>query len=352
MKRIDPKQRTYRTKLTDADREMLFATADDNPFSTTTELRKVLLEKQGKEICKSTACTELYRRPPMRERFSIKTPNTATKESNLERLYEMQLSYLGGFEDGLANGTIEINKVFFEDECPLFIGGLPRKGRSRRGKPIYARTPYMPKKYTMLAVISTSSWVKVDVIQGNTDDVSFRKFCLENTVPDTATQNLGGPPLPNLLPEGSFIVWDRLGRSGRCLDPCRIHYNKDIATSLRSNTIGVKFLPPKGSLINPIELFNHLIQERVKAWYPEVDPESDEYGRYLPGPRNFQECRVAVSNILEDLKNKSDVFEGMYRKRAFGDELRSRMENSIPAKVVIAERQEVIINDRWKIHEE
>ena len=225
----------------------------------------------------------------------------------------MQLSYLCGLEDAIDQGNVDLNKLYFEDECPIFVGGLPDKARSRRGTAVFGRANYTPTRYSLLAVISNDKWIKVELVKGNTNDEVFRGFCLNDTPRPDFAPNLGGPPVSTLIPEGSFVVWDRLGRSGRCLNPTKIHYNPEVLEDIRTHKSKVQLLPPKGHDLNPIELFNNIIQQKVKRWLP-ANPEKDEYDNIVPGPRTFEECQIAVSDALETLKGKSTLFAKMYKK--------------------------------------
>ena len=236
------------------------------------------------------------------------------------------------------------------DECGISASEAPRRGRVRRGEELYLRKPYMYTRFSMIAAISSIGYVKVELIKGSVNDTNFKAFCLENQPIDPDAPNLGGPPLTDLLPQRSFIVWDRLGRSGRKLEPCRIHYNPDVHSALAKQQIAVKMLPPKGHVLNPIELFNNVIQRKVAAF---ADTEKDEYSRNIRyGPKSFADCRKALSAVLEELKGKPTMFKGFYNKRAYGHELEKRIKNSTEAQKAINERSEVLINVRFDEFEE
>ena len=68
--------------------------------------------------------------------------------------------------------------MYFEDEAPIEEGRLPRLGRVRRGDTLYGRQPYITKKYTMLAVISNKSVVKVWLSQIPACDSVVKQFML------------------------------------------------------------------------------------------------------------------------------------------------------------------------------
>ena len=138
---------------------------------------------------------------------------------------------------------------------------------------------------------------------------------------------------------------------GRYLNPTKNHYNPEVLEDIRSHKSKVQLLPPNGHDLNPIELFNNIIQQKVKRWLP-ANPEKDEYDNIVPGPRTFEECQIAVSDALETLKGKSTSFTKMYEKRATGFELKKRMQGSKFAAAALKEREEIIINQKWSLSEE
>ena len=250
-----------------------------------------------------------------------------------------------GVTEAIEGGRLDFSKMFYEDECPIFESQLPRKGRTLRGEPLFVRQPYRPCRYTFIAVISVKGVVKADLIKGNMNDAAFRAFCLETQEPTIDSPNLGGPPLATLLPPQSFLIWDRLGRSGRSKNPTAMHYNPEIHHALSESRIAVKLLPPKGCLLNPIELFN----SAVKSKLPRIpDLVMDEYGRKIPcGPQTFDKCRIAVSTVLESMKGKPSLFQGFYKKRASGMHLEQRISGSKTAKKVMKDREEILFNERF-----
>ena len=65
----------------------------------------------------------------------------------------------------------------------------------------------------------------------------------------------------------SILIWDRLGRSGRSLNPCKQHCNPEVIAALNEKQIKEVKLPPKGHEANPIELFNNAVQSIVQLFY-------------------------------------------------------------------------------------
>lgn len=262
----------------------------------------------------------------------------------------LDLSFSDGLAEAIDSGTVNFEMLFYEDECNIPLRVLPKKGRVRKGRPLFGRTPYIAMKPSVLAVISSKSWIKVDVINGSVTDTEFKRFCLEEQDPDELAPNLGGPALQRLLPSDSFLIWDRLGRSGRKVQPSKLHYNPEIHEKLQEKNIMVKMLPPKGHDLNPVELFNNVLKSRVRKFEPSPTVE-DEYGRKVKGPQSFQDCRKAVSMALELMRNEPDMFQKFYENRCMGKDLERRAERSKPARAAKKEREEVLINAKFILEE-
>jgi transposase len=56
--------------------------------------------------------------------------------------------------------------------------------------------------------------------------------------------------VPNLRP-GDFVIWDRLGKAGKCLNPKKQHYNPEAKELVEEKGARIMFLPPKGKLWVP-----------------------------------------------------------------------------------------------------
>ena len=166
----------------------------------------------------------------------------------------MQIGYLDGLKFALDTGRVTLDDLYFQDEFPLYAGKVMNLGRARKNDKVCSRVPYMATRFTGSIVISNKGFVKADLIPGNMTDKSFQEFCLNSQESNNVCRNLGGLPLFSLLPKGSFIVWDRLGRSGRSKNPTRMHFNPAVHSALNRGGIQVVMLLPKGHMLNPAEL--------------------------------------------------------------------------------------------------
>lgn len=310
--------------------KLLERLADKDPYCSTEIIACRLLNRTEIEISSRTVRRQLYKRAD--DRFSYKTPNTSCSEVNLERVLDMQMGYLDGMHSAIAQGLCSEDEFYFADECPIFIGVLPRKGRCRKGEQLYGRAPYRPRKFTLHSAIGPRGYYKVWLSENNANDAEVRHFVLDNIRSPQHAPSLGGPPLPLTIPPHSFFIWDRLGRAGRCLNPSKQHYNPEIHQQFRQAKIQVVMLPPKGHEANPSELFQGNIQASVKRWRAPGQAADES------GPRDFYEAQKAVSDALDRLRFSCKAFRGWYAARATGCHLRLRWEKDRVAKRVSRRR--------------
>ena len=71
------------------------------------------------------------------------------------------------------------------------------------------------------------------------------------------------------MKSGETLIWDRLGRSGRAVNPTSQHYSPVAREVFEARGVKIKFLPPKGKYFNPLELlFNDLKQHHIRRNFP------------------------------------------------------------------------------------
>lgn len=326
-------------------KQVLMDIALQDPFARVQHLGEKLRDATGLQLGNSTLREELYHRGP--QHLSLKIPDTSCDEKNLENLIDMQVGYKEGLCRALDTREIHEQQICCLDEFPIYVGQLKTKGRSPKGKKLFGRQRYRAVRYTAVAVISRQRCVKIDLLKENMTDTAFMRFCLEEQPMLDNSSHVGGKPLSQLIPPGSFLLWDRLGRSGRCKNPCKIHYNPRVISSLKDAGILPVFLPPKGHMFNPIELFNNVIQERVARWHPPGEPR-DDYDHLIVGPRNFTEAQMAVSSAVSEVTER--MFEGFYAARLQGRSFEERHARSTAFGAVMEERSEVAVIYRWPSH--
>ena len=99
---------------------------------------------------------------------------------------------------------IPLDKRIYEDDTPIYANEAPRKGRSRKGKPILRARRYA-KKYTLHMYAKRNSVVHWDLADKHADTKEIEWVARE------AVEQ----------------IWDRLGRSGRASHPTSQHYSPD-----------------------------------------------------------------------------------------------------------------------------
>lgn len=108
--------------------------------------------------------------------------------------------------------------------------------------------------------------------------------------------------------------------------------------------IEVIFLPAKGHLFNPAEVFINAVQQSISRWHPPGSP-VDDHDHAMVGPRNYEECRSALSAAIDGLTPKA--YQGFYNKRMQGADFLRRVESSVAYRQVSNERQEVAVVQHW-----
>ena len=75
---------------------------------------------------------------------------------------------------------IPLDKRIYEDETPVYANEAPKKGRSRRGKPIFrTRSRYAKKKYTLHMYAKRSGVVHWDLSDKNADTNEIERVARE-----------------------------------------------------------------------------------------------------------------------------------------------------------------------------
>jgi transposase len=69
------------------------------------------------------------------------------------------------------------------------------------------------------------------------------------------------------LRPNEVVIWDRLGKAGRCKNPSKQHYNPGVKRLIEEKHCQIMFLPPKGKLFNPIELMFGTLKTHLRNRY-------------------------------------------------------------------------------------
>jgi transposase len=109
--------------------------------------------------------------------------------------------------------------------------------------------------------------------------------------------------------QGEVLLWDQLGKSGRCLHPIRQHFNSEVIEKLKRKGVKVIHLPPKGKYLNPLELlFSDLKEHYIRPQFPRS-------GRDL----SKKELKGIIRNYMDNLAPRN--LYKFFRARANGREL-------------------------------
>ena len=118
---------------------------------------------------------------------------------------------------------VRIEDRVYEDECAVFSNEAKKKGQGRKGKPLYRTHTRYAKKYCLHVWAKKQSVIFWELRDQNADDRDFKTVALR------AVKN---------LKRGETVIWDRLGKSGRCLHPTAQHYNPEVVNAI--NNCGAK----------------------------------------------------------------------------------------------------------------
>jgi len=228
-------------KLDSAEQARLYSSLDRNPFATNQQLRA----RVGNKIAASTVSRYLARAKPT---FTAKVAHDQEPEELTESWKEEARKWLRGVK------AIALSRRVYEDETPIYANEAPRRGRSRKGKPIIRPRSRYATKYTLHV------YAKKDrVLHWDLSDKNANTKEIERVAVDAATQ----------MDMGDTLIWDRLGRSGRAIHPVHQHYSPVVREGFKDRGVSIKFLPPKGKYFNPIELlFNDLKSHHIRPNFP------------------------------------------------------------------------------------
>jgi transposase len=149
---------------------------------------------------------------------------------------------------------IPLGSRVYMDEAAIYDNDAPKRGRSRRGKPIFRPRPRYGSRYTLHVFAKRTGVVHWELSKKNADTKEV--------------QRVAAAVAPKLT-AGDVLIWDRLGRSGRCAAPVAQHYNPDAVASFEARGVSVQYLPAKGKYFNPLELlFNDLKTHYIRPAFP------------------------------------------------------------------------------------
>ena len=156
-----------RRKLDEVDEAKLCRTLDRNAFATNRDLAAVV----GNKISERSVSVYLARAKP---RFTAKVVQDQEPEELSEEWKTEAKQWLEQVK------RIPLDKRIYEDETPVYANEAPKKGRSRRGKPIFrTRSRYAKKKYTLHTYAKRSGVAHWDLSDKNADTHEIERVARE-----------------------------------------------------------------------------------------------------------------------------------------------------------------------------
>jgi transposase len=193
------------------------------------------------------------------------------------------------------------NRVYM-DESFVYNNEACSMGRSKKGEPINRVRDKRGKRWTMYLAIRVDGLVHPPILKPlNADDKEFMKYVEQSLIP--------------CLRPGEIVIWDRLGRSGRCKAPNKQHYNPRARQLIEEKGCHLMILPPKGKYFDPIELVFGLLKGEVRKTYGASVAAAEQR------PRTEVEIREAVANA--SLKITSEHIFGFFKERSNGKSFRT-----------------------------
>ena len=199
----------------------------------------------------------------------------------LERvvLYKKNLEYLE------VIGDIPMQSRIYVDESFLYSNEAQTHGRSPRGQRLYRPRDRHGQRWTVYMAIRISGLVHAPILsKENATDGNFMRYVTNNLIPK--------------IHRGDVVIWDRLGRSGRCKNPSKQHYNPEARVQIEKKGGRLIFLPPKGHLFNPIELTFAAMKNKLRSSYAWSTAGKEQR------PWTEHEIKLALTEIASNFRSQ------------------------------------------------
>ena len=260
-------------------------------------------------------------------------------------------NHVEAMKEALSSGKWTHANFAYADQTPIYCATGHKTGKARRvlfGE--CGDTKEGKKIGNLWAVVTVDSVVRAWLTDENGNEESTRAFFLRDTLPPGWLHVYGpegnlfdilaarGKRLPGRNRQMILCI-DRLGKSGRSEYCVAGHHAPQLRVRAREAGVGLLMLPPKGALVNPIELWNLDVKRKVDKWQPDGEPEDDR-GRFVRGPRTVDEARQALRAAVTASDKDPKALRHAYHARAAGQQLLAHLEGSRTAAAVAAERAE------------
>ena len=276
-------QRGHKPRLLTAREEQKIYNALDNNGSLTNRQLAALVSNK---IAPRTITDVLARaKPPFsRQRYLDQEPEEFTEEWKQEVKIFIQNTLR----------HIALKDRIYGDESALYTNEAPTYGRGRQGTKLLRSCSAYGKKFVLHTYISQERVVYWELNTVNANDEEIRRISVN--------------VLKNVNDE-KYLIWDRLGRSGRCKNPTAQHYNPEVKSNFKQAGLTVLLLPPKGKYLNPAELlFNDLKEHFVR---PAFVGNGEQF--------TFDKLARLIRKYMNTIT--SDKLKSFFYKRANGKEV-------------------------------
>jgi transposase len=195
---------------------------------------------------------------------------------------------------------IPLYKRIYVDETYASAGIKRRTGRFPKGKTRWSKQNRKYPRMTIICAATQNHWLHKSKIfnKGSISTKDFEEYVSRILCPK--------------IKEGDFVIWDRLGKSGRAANPQAHHFSPKAKASIERKGATLIMLPPYGKYMDPIEeLFGDTkkkfekfmatkmmscdsskipFSEKVSLWHKAVDAISeDSFKRAFHERANGQE---------------------------------------------------------------
>ena len=182
----------------------------------------------------------------------------------------------------------------YADESAIFTNTARRTGRGRIGQKLKRYQSRYATKFTLHLFITRTHVLYWEICKKNADTAEVERVARK------AARKVDGE---------KHLIWDRLGKSGRCRHPKAQHYSPIVKEVFKKAGVTVLLLPPKGKYLNPAELvfndFKNNVLTRGK--------------RHEKGQMTLRQLRTLTNKYFRNLT--SDKLKRFFWKRANGREV-------------------------------
>ena len=329
--------------LTPAMADQVKEAVKEDPFGGVGEVHKALLA-HGLDVPQRTLYTWL-------ENLHVHARATSIYATLNERLIHGILNHAEAVRAALSSGSMKFENLVYADQTPIYIctghnGALGVSvvfgdgGDTKGGK----------KVGNLWAVMAVQGCLRAWITDASGDEESTKLFFLSDSLPAGWINIFGknGNVFDIIAAHGKqlrgrcrkmVLCLDRLGKSGSSDYPVGGHHAPELRVRAAEAGIGLLMLPPKGALVNPIELWNMHAKRLMDGTQPAGQPK-DDWQQLIRGPRNKSEALTMLTQAIIDINGNLGLLRWCYHMRCSGADALRRLEEHAVYQTVHAARVE------------